>query len=86
MNEDAVVTTEDNILIASYNGKEYDRKHKDSTTNVGAVDSAKDADGKDVATTVNEITDTDLPDANLLDSQKAAAVDSEHTAEQLDVV
>ena len=89
VNEDAEVTAEDNILIASYNGVAYDKKHKDSTTTVGAVGTVKDENGQEIAAaavTAEEITDTDLPDNNLLDPQKAAAVEGEHTADQMDVV
>ena len=88
ISEDAEVTAEDNILVASYNGTVYDKKHKDSTTNVGSVDSAKDESGNDIssALTVKDVTDADLADSNLLDPAKAAAVDSNLKEEELTVV
>lgn len=84
--EDAEVTAEDNILTASYNGVAYDKKHKDSTTNVGSVDAtAKDENGNDVPIQEDAKGADAIPDANLLTPQEAANK-SEYTKDELQVV
>ena len=72
MNEDAEVTQKDNLLIASYGGKEYDRKHKDSVSiNISGV---KTEDGTEIALDEAPTELTDSLDDYLLTPVKAAAV------------